>query len=298
MCAPQSFPPMNTDSSNAMQIVTTVPQMHRYADAVRAEGRRIALVPTMGFLHQGHVSLMHLARTQADVLIVSIFVNPMQFGPGEDYARYPRDWDRDVRMIEAASADCIFAPEPAEMYPAGFQTTVSVADLSRNLCGQTRPTHFNGVATVVAKLFACTKPHCAVFGQKDFQQLAVIRRMVADLNFDIDIIAAPIVREPDGIAMSSRNTYLSAEERAAACGISRALGEARKRFDAGERVAETLICVARDIVSADRHAHIEYIKICDAETLLDCPAITRPVVMAVAVRYGKARLIDNIVMAP
>jgi pantoate--beta-alanine ligase len=282
----------------AIEIISTVRQMHRYADAVRAAGKRIALVPTMGFLHRGHVSLMDLAREHADVLIVSVFVNPMQFGPGEDYASYPRDWNRDAQMISDASAECIFAPEPGEMYPEGFQTTVSVDGLSRNLCGQARPTHFSGVATVVAKLFACTKPHCAVFGQKDFQQLAVIRRMVADLNVDVDIIAAPIVREPDGIAMSSRNTYLSAEERTAACGISRALGEVRKLFDAGERTADTLVCVARDIVSADRQARIEYIKICDAETLQDCPEITRPVVMAVAVHYGKARLIDNIILAP
>jgi len=281
-----------------MDIVHTVAEMHRFADRAHRGGRTIGFVPTMGFLHEGHVSLMHIARRHADVLVVSIFVNPTQFGPGEDFDSYPRDFDRDRRMVEAAGADCLYYPDAAEMYPPGYQTMVCVRDVTRNLCGLSRPTHFEGVATVVTKLFNAVKPQCAVFGQKDFQQLAVIRRMVRDLNMDIDIIGAPIVREPDGIAMSSRNKYLGPQERPAARCLSRALDAARSRVREGERSAQALISLAAGIIGSEALGRIDYIKVCDTETLQDVEIIERDAVMAIAVFFEKARLIDNTVLRP
>ena len=279
-----------------MRIIRTVTDMHRYADAARSSGQKIALVPTMGYLHDGHVSLMRRARECADVVVVSLFVNPLQFGPAEDFAAYPRDWDRDVRIMESAGVDVVFAPSAGEMYPDGFQTTVAVSRVTKNLCGISRPGHFAGVATVVAKLFLCVKPHLAVFGEKDFQQLTMIKRMVKDLAFDLDVIGAPIVREPDGLAMSSRNTYLSPAERSAARSLSRALATAHALFAAGQRTAAALIDAAHAEIGVEPLARIDYIKICDAETLEDVQTITGDVVMALAVFFGKARLIDNIVL--
>jgi len=279
-----------------MQIIRSVREMHRLADAVRGSGKTIALVPTMGYLHEGHLSLMRLVREKADVVVVSLFVNPLQFGPGEDFKQYPRDWDRDVALIASAAADAVFAPEVAEMYPEGFQTSVSVSRMTQNLCGISRPTHFEGVTTVVAKLFLCAKPHIAIFGEKDFQQLMVIRRMVTDLGFDIEIIGAPIVREADGLAMSSRNTYLSAEQRTAALCLSRSLGQVRTMFAAGQRNAGVLIDYVHGQISAERLARIDYIKVCDIATLEDVETISRDAVMALAVYFGKARLIDNVVL--
>lgn len=270
--------------------------MHLFADEVHRSGRRIGFVPTMGFLHEGHVSLMRIARQHADVLVVSIFVNPTQFAPGEDFEAYPRDFERDRGMVEAVGADCIYYPDVKEMYPDGYQTTVSVKDITRNLCGLSRPTHFDGVSTVVAKLFNAVKPDCAVFGQKDFQQLAVIKRMVRDLNMDIDIIGAPIVREADGIAMSSRNKNLAPEERMAARCLSRALETVKESVQAGERSARTLIEQARSIISDEPFGRIDYIKVCDSETLQDVERIDREAVMALAVFFEKARLIDNTVL--
>ncbi len=272
--------------------------MHSYSDSLRAAGKRIALVPTMGFLHEGHLSLMRLGSRHADTVIVSIFVNPIQFGPGEDFEDYPRDWDRDIELIESVGADCVFAPEVEEMYPEGYQTTVSVARISKNLCGMSRPTHFDGVTTVVAKLFAGVKPHCAVFGEKDFQQLMVIKRMTKDMNLDVDIIPGPIVREEDGIAMSSRNTYLTPEERTAARSLSQSLFEARKMVEDGERDAGVLIQHATDRITAEDLGQIDYIKVCSVDTLEDCTVIEGESVMALAVKFGKARLIDNIVLNP
>lgn len=253
------------------------------------------LVPTMGYLHEGHLSLMRF-KPKDDVLIVSIFVNPIQFEPGEDLADYPREWERDLKLVESVGAECIFAPDAGEMYPEGFQTSVKVENVSKNLCGISRPTHLEGVATVVAKLFIATKPHSAVFGEKDFQQLVVIKRMVKDLNFDVEIVGAPIVRENDGIAMSSRNIYLSREERKAAQSLPRALFETKKRFDDGQRDAGFLIEQARKIISAEAHARIDYIKVCDVETVENINIISKDAVMALAVHFGKARLIDNIVL--
>jgi pantoate--beta-alanine ligase len=275
-----------------MNILHSVADMHRYADRVHGRGQRIGFVPTMGFLHEGHLSLMRIARQQADVLVVSIFVNPTQFAPGEDFEKYPRDFERDRSMVAAASADCLYYPDVSEMYPPGYQTTVCVRDVTRNLCGLSRPTHFEGVATVVAKLFNAVKPQCAVFGQKDFQQLVVIKRMVKDLNMDIDIIGAPIVR----IAMSSRNKYLGPAEREAARCLSRALDAACKNVQSGESSVRALVELACDIISAEPLGRIDYIKVCDTETLQDVENLEREAVMAVAVFFEKARLIDNAIL--
>jgi pantoate--beta-alanine ligase len=279
-----------------MEIIRSIQAMHSFAETARSSGSSIALVPTMGFLHEGHVSLMRLGKARSDVLVVSIFVNPMQFGAGEDYKDYPRDWERDVQMIDSVGTDCIFAPDVTEMYPQGFQTSVHVAHMTKNLCGKSRPTHFDGVTTVVAKLFNCIKPHSAIFGQKDFQQLMVIKRMVHDLDFDIEIVGAPIVREPDGLAMSSRNTYLSAEQRIAALCLSQSLDAAHALFAAGERNSASLIEHVRKTISAEKLARIDYIKVCDVESIDDVTLITRDAVMALAVFFGRARLIDNIVL--
>ena len=279
-----------------MKIIRLIKEMQAFSEEARMQGKKIAFVPTMGFLHEGHLHLIRQARTMGDVLIVSIFVNPIQFGPSEDFKQYPRDWDRDAHLCESGGADVIFAPIVEEMYPEGFQTMVSVPHLSQNLCGISRPTHFQGVATVVAKLFNCTRPHVALFGEKDFQQLAVIKRMVEDLNVDINIIGVPTVREAEGLAMSSRNTYLSAEERGSALSLSTALFKVRELFQNGERNARVLIDTAREIITREEGAAIDYIKICDTATLQDVDAISRPAVMALAVKIGKARLIDNVVL--
>ncbi|MCX5895883.1 MAG: pantoate--beta-alanine ligase [Proteobacteria bacterium] len=279
-----------------MQVIRSIKEMQAFSESARQQGKTIVLVPTMGFLHEGHATLMREGRKKGDVLVISIFVNPAQFGPGEDYEQYPRDWESDVKIAESAGVDCIFTPDAGEMYPDGFQTTVSLSQVTGNLCGIYRPTHFQGVATVVAKLFNCTKPHRALFGEKDFQQLVVIRRMVKDLNFDIQVSGVPTVREPDGLAMSSRNLYLNTEQRAAAVSLSRALLEAQKMFKAGERNAGVLMEAARKIIEGEHGTTIDYIKICDVETLEDIQRIAQPVVMALAVRIGKARLIDNIVL--
>ena len=279
-----------------MQIIRTVAEMHAYADHLRASGRRIALVPTMGYLHAGHQSLVRIAAGHADVVVVSIFVNPMQFCPGEDLDAYPCDWDRDLVAVTEAGGQCIFSPEASEVYPAGYQTTVRVAGLTEKLCGRSRPGHFDGVTTVVAKLFNCVKPDCAVFGQKDYQQLAVIRRMVIDLNMDIEIIGAPIVREDDGLAMSSRNSYLDADDRQAACCLSQALGTVQQQCAAGEHDARVLIACARKLIDAQPRATVEYIEVCDAASLAQVDTISGDAVMALAVQVGPARLIDNTIL--
>ncbi len=279
-----------------MRIINTVGEMQRFSDALHRQGKTVAVVPTMGFLHEGHLSLMRLGKQKSDVLVVTIFVNPTQFGPGEDFEDYPRDWERDRQLVESVGADCIFAPEAAEMYPEGYQSAVTVRHITQNLCGLSRPTHFEGVATVVAKLFNCTKPDCAIFGQKDFQQLMVIRRMVRDLDFDIEIVGAPIVREEDGIAMSSRNTYLSEEERRSARSLSRALSEVKALCAGGERDAGTLVRHAAGIIGAEKLGRIDYVKICDVDTMQDTGRITGAAAMALAVHFSRARLIDNVLL--
>ncbi|MBD3319797.1 MAG: pantoate--beta-alanine ligase [Chitinivibrionales bacterium] len=279
-----------------MHIIRTVKEMHAFSSSMLGTGKKLVLVPTMGFLHEGHLSLMRIGKEHGDVLVVSIFVNPAQFGPGEDFEQYPRDFERDMKLVASVGGDCIFAPDAHEMYPDGYQTTITVDRITRHLCGITRPHHFEGVTTVVAKLFNCTKPHAAVFGEKDFQQLMVIKRMVLDCNYDIEIIPGPIVREPDGLAMSSRNTYLTPEQRSSALSLSRALFTVKERFDAGERDAERLIAVARDMIFSEKHTRIDYIKICAVDTLEDVAAISGDAVMALAVYVGTTRLIDNIVL--
>ena len=279
-----------------MQIISSVKDMQIYSDALRRQNKRIAVVPTMGYLHDGHLSLVRIAKEHADAVIVTIFVNPTQFGPTEDFKTYPRDWDRDVKLVTSSGADCIYAPTPEEMYQEGYQTSVRVDKLTQHLCGIMRPTHFEGVTTVVTKLFNATKPHAAVFGEKDFQQLQVIRRMVCDLNLDIEVIGAPIVREPDGLAMSSRNKYLSAQERKAALVLSRSLFEIREQCAKGEHDALKLSRHVWQNISAEPLAKIDYIKVCDLETLEDVSHIRRDAVVALAVFFGKTRLIDNIIL--
>ena len=279
-----------------MRIISGVREMQVSAEGVRRQGERIVLVPTMGFLHQGHLSLMHEGRRRGDLLVVSIFVNPTQFGVGEDYEAYPRDMERDQDLARQAGVDIIFAPSVREMYPAQYQTYVSVEEVARHLCGAARPTHFRGVTTVVCKLFTIVKPHTGIFGEKDFQQLVVIRRMVTDLNLDVEIVGMPTYREADGLAMSSRNSYLTPPERTAALCISRALKQAAARFGQGERRAEAIVQAARDIITAEPLARIDYITLCGTEELNDLEQVDREAVLAVAVKVGRARLIDNVVL--
>ncbi len=280
-----------------MKIIRTVKEMQAYSESLRNGGKKISFVPTMGFLHEGHLSLMRAGNEIADILVVSIFVNPIQFGPGEDYEDYPRNFEQDQEMVSSSGGDCIYAPVVSEMYPEGYQTSVQVEKVTKNLCGITRPTHFNGVTTVVAKLFNAVKPHLAIFGEKDFQQLAVINRMVLDLNMDIEVIGMPIVREKDGLAMSSRNKYLTPDERKEALCLSQSLFEVKKMFEAGERNAAVLIDFARGKISSGGTGKIDYIKICDVMNVEDCSVIENDSVMALAVYFNKARLIDNIVLS-
>ncbi len=255
-------------------------------------------MPTMGYLHEGHLSLIREGRSRGDFLVVSIFVNPTQFGPREDFQAYPRDLKRDVQLMKPERVDAVFYPDAREMYGAHFQTSIRLSCLPKYLCGRSRPTHFTGVATVVAKLFNIVRPHVALFGEKDFQQLLVIRRMVEDLNFDVEVIGVPTVREPDGLAMSSRNTYLTAEQRAAALSLFQSLKEARKQVLEGERDAAKILQRASDRIRAYPEATIDYVAICDPETLQPLEKITRPALMALAVKIDKTRLIDNIMLCP
>jgi pantoate--beta-alanine ligase len=272
--------------------------MQSLADFVKRKGKRIALVPTMGFLHKGHISLMKKGLEHADFLVVSIFVNPTQFGSGEDLESYPRDFERDAALAEKAGVNVIFAPDAKEIYSARFQTYITLQDLPRHLCGISRPDHFRGVATIVAKLFNIVKPHAAVFGQKDFQQLAVIKQMVSDLNFDIKIIGAPIIREDDGLAMSSRNIYLSSAERLSALSLFKALNNSQKLLESGVTDASKIISEAVELIDSYRETVIDYVAICDPETLTDIKRIEKPVLMALAVKVGKTRLIDNMLLEP
>jgi len=272
-------------------VIKTSAEMADWSGASRSRGERIAFVPTMGALHEGHVVLLREGRRRAPRLVLSIFVNPTQFGPKEDLGRYPRDLPGDLAKAAGAGVDVAFVPEVADIYPVGFQTTVEVSQLSRGLDGPFRPGHFAGVATVVAKLFNIVRPDLAIFGEKDFQQLAVVRRMVADLAMGIEIVGVPTVREPDGLAMSSRNAYLSPAERGRALSLSRALFSARARAEAGEGDAGALLDGARAALDIDR---LDYLALCDAETLAPLTRIDRPAVLAVAAFIGRTRLIDNV----
>lgn len=279
-----------------MKIIESVREMQSYAENMRLSGKRISFVPTMGYFHEGHLSLMKEARKTADCVVVSIYVNPTQFGPKEDFTKYPRDFDRDAKMAESAGVDVIFFPPNLEMYPDAYQTYVDVEQVTKNLCGLSRPGHFRGVTTVCCKLFNIVKPHSAIFGKKDFQQLAAVKRMVADLNMDLEIIGLPTFREPDGLAMSSRNVYLSKEERPSALTLIGALKLAQKLYSEGERNAAVIIKKAEAMIKNAEFTDIDYIKICDTATLEDVNAIKGDVVMALAVKVGKTRLIDNSVL--
>lgn len=279
-----------------MQVIEKITAMQDLAESSRQAGKKIGVVPTMGYLHAGHLSLIQQARTLSDVVITTIFVNPTQFAPGEDFARYPRDFPRDEKLAAEAGTDVIFYPQVQEMYPTPYLTYVEVEEISRVLCGVSRPTHFRGVTTVVAKLFHITKPHVAIFGQKDAQQALLIQRMVRDLNFDIQIVVAPIVREPDGLAMSSRNIYLTPEERSQAMILYQALTQARQLIERGERRTDILIAAIRVQITTMTLALIDYIEIVDTEKLLPLTDIKGQVLIALAVKFGKTRLIDNVII--
>ncbi len=276
-----------------MDVITTVRAMKEYARGIRRRGETICLVPTMGYLHEGHLALMRAGKPRADHLFASIFVNPTQFGPHEDLARYPRDFDRDRRLCEEVGVECIFHPSAEEMYPEGYATYIEVERITDTLCGLSRPGHFRGVATVVAKLFNTCIPDAAVFGEKDYQQLVVIRRMVKDLDMDVEIIAHPTVRESDGLAMSSRNKYLSADERNHATVLYRSLMKAREMVACGERDAAKVRQAAIDLIAETPSAALDYVEIVHPETLRSLDRIEAGSVMAMAVRIGSTRLIDN-----
>ncbi len=258
----------------------------------------MVFIPTMGFLHQGHLSLMKKGREVADVVVASIFVNPAQFGPNEDLAAYPRNIERDLELLEKEHVDIAFLPDAKEIYPNGFQTYVELNYLPNHLCGLSRPVLFRGVTTIVLKLFNIVKPHIAIFGQKDYQQLLVIKQMVCDLNYDIEVIGAPTVREKDGLAMSSRNSYLSSEERIHALSLYKSLKKAMEMVEAGVKDSSIIIKEATDIINSHPDTLIDYIEICDSETLDSMTTIDRPALMALAVKVGTTRLIDNMVLKP
>lgn len=279
-----------------MNIVSTVKEVREQVKEWRAQGLSVGLVPTMGYLHEGHKSLIDKAVEQNDRVVVSVFVNPIQFGPTEDLATYPRDLDRDAALCESAGADLIFHPENEEMYFEDFCTYVDMEHLTKGLCGKTRPTHFRGVCTVVSKLFHIVQPDRAYFGQKDAQQLAVVRRMVRDLNFDLEIVGCPIVREEDGLAKSSRNTYLSEEERKAAVVLSRSLAKGKELIESGERDAETIKKAIREVIDAEPLAKIDYVEVVNFDTIEAIDTLDGIVLTAIAVYIGKTRLIDNFIM--
>ena len=279
-----------------MQIISEIQQMQTLARSLKGEGKRIALVPTMGYLHQGHASLLREGRRRGDVLVLSIFVNPIQFGQNEDLERYPRDMERDCLVAVECGVDIVFTPSAAGMYPPGFQTAVTVRDLALPLCGASRPGHFDGVATVVAKLFTIVQPDVALFGCKDYQQLAVIRRMTADLNLPVEITGMPIVREADGLAMSSRNVYLSSVERESALCLFRCITKARALFAAGERSVAVLLQEALAIIATEPAVQIDYCEFRDGETLKELHEADNNTLLALAVKVGHTRLIDNTVL--
>ena len=277
-----------------MQVTTTVEETRKLVKNWKKEGKTVGLVPTMGFLHEGHASLIKRCREENDIVVVSDFVNPTQFGPTEDLEAYPRDFKRDSELCESLGADLIFHPEPKDMYhdPHAY---VSIDTLSDTLCGKTRPTHFRGVCTVVSKLFHIVAPDRAYFGQKDAQQLAVIRRMVRDLNFDLEIVGCPIVREADGLAKSSRNTYLSTEERTAATVLHEGLTAGEDLLKSGEKDAAKVVAEIRKVIENEPLAKIDYVELVDWNTLKPVETVSGEVLCAVAVYIGKTRLIDNFI---
>lgn len=280
-----------------MRRVERVDDLRGILDEARAAGRTVGFVPTMGSFHEGHLGLVRAARAESDVVVVSIFVNPLQFGEGEDLDAYPRDPEGDAAAAEAEGVDVLFAPSVEEMYPRECVTTVHVAELSEGLCGVARPAHFDGVATVVSKLFSIVGPCRAYFGKKDYQQLAVVRRLVADLGMPVEVVGCPLVREPDGVAMSSRNAYLGTEERRAATVLHRALVAGVEAARAGERDAEALARLVAGVVASEPRARLEYAEVVSADDLRPVRRLDGDVLVAVAARLGRARLIDNATLA-
>jgi len=279
-----------------MRIIESVTEMQQQADTWRREDKRIALVPTMGYFHEGHLTLMRAVRNHGDVLVISIFVNPAQFGPTEDLDSYPRDLQRDLHLARELGVDVAFVPRKEAIYPDGFQTFVEVKEITRVLCGKSRPVFFRGVATVVAKLFHIVKPHVAIFGEKDFQQLMTIRRMVADLNMDVEILGHPTVREADGLAMSSRNAYLSPEQRVLARRLSESLQEAQGLVNQGERGSDAILKRVREVLAEGGDVRIDYAELRDPRTFEEVNRVDSPTLLALAVFVGMARLIDNCVL--
>jgi len=278
-----------------MQIITGIREMKGFSDSARKEGKTIAFVPTMGYLHDGHMSLLKEGR-KYDCLVMSIFVNPIQFGSDEDYNTYPRDMEMDLKIAADSGVDIVFNPKAGEIFPEGFKTHVAVSELSSRLCGISRPLHFQGVATVVAKLFNIVKPDVAIFGQKDFQQFIIIKQMVKDLNIDIEIVGIPVVREKDGLAMSSRNKYLTPEERIAGTCIYRGIMKGMDVFDIGERDTDIILREVRNVIENEPSAKVDYVKICDITTLEGIKVIKNSALLAAAVWIGRTRLIDNCVL--
>jgi pantoate--beta-alanine ligase len=279
-----------------IEIIETVKEMQDKAEELRLSGKKIGLFPTLGFLHEGHLELIRKGRKKADVLVMSLFVNPTQFGPNEDLDKYPRDIEGDIKKAQDEGVDIVFMPSPEEMYPDGFLSSVKVNKITGFLCGKSRPGHFEGVTTVVAKLFNIIKPHFAMFGQKDFQQLAVIKRMVKDLNMDVEIVEVPTVRETDGLAMSSRNKYLNPEERRSALCIKKSIDMAVKMAEEGELSSERIKDSIKELITSFPYTNIDYINICDPETLEDISTLKNESLLAMAVKVGNTRLIDNCVI--
>ena len=280
-----------------MKILRTVKEIQAYTKMVKAEGKTIGLVPTMGALHAGHLSLVRAARETTDIVIVSVFVNPTQFGPGEDYEAYPRDFAADGDKLAAVGVDAVFHPAPAEMYPEGYATYVNVEGaLTEKLCGARRPGHFRGVATVVTKLLHLSRADKAFFGQKDAQQVVVVRRVVADLNLSTEVVMVPIVREGDGLALSSRNRYLSAKERGAALVLSRSLREAEAAFAGGEKDAAALKALVTATLMKEPLAVIDYVELYSFPALRPVERLEKPALLAIAVKIGQTRLIDNVIL--
>lgn len=279
-----------------MMIISSIAEMQQTMLELKHKGKLIAFVPTMGFLHEGHASLLREGRRRSDVLVLSIFVNPIQFAPGEDLERYPRNLDGDCSIALECGVDIVFTPTATEMYPLGFQTAIRVKEISLPLCGASRPGHFDGVATVVAKLFNIVQADLALFGNKDFQQLAVIRRMATDLCIPVEIVGMPIIREADGLALSSRNSYLSPAQRRSALCLSQAIWAVRERFAAGEHQTDKLLSMALDIIRGESDAVIDYLDFRDSATLEPVTTASASTLMALAVKIGTTRLIDNCVI--
>ncbi len=281
---------------SGLRLIKSVQEMSSLSENFRKDGKRIVLIPTLGYFHEGHVSMMKMGRSLGDKVVVSIFVNPLQFDKKEVYYMYPQDLERDQRIAEEAGVDILFIPSSVEMYPSGFQTYVEVEELSKHLCGVSRPWLFKGIATVVLKLFNIVRPHVSIFGLKDYQQYLIVKRMVKDLNLDVEVVAHPIVREPDGLAMSSRNIYLSPQERESALSLYRAILKAKELLSSGVRDVSQLKKELLDFIQSHPYTRVEYVEFVDPETLESVREVKGPTLLALAVYVGLARIIDNAIL--